>query len=201
MKLQQDRIAKLVLDIKVGDSDAFAKLFGLEFRNIKFFAHQYLNDLAQAEDVAQEAFLSLWTNRETLADDSNLKALLLTIAKNKSLNLLRSQLRFKKDSLEKSEIQLNIKALSNPHIESQIDAMSLEQAIEQARKDLPENIRASFDLSRLDNLTYEEIAKIKGITVKSVEYHISVALKHFREKLAKFTNATVIFFTFFQGIL
>ena len=199
--MQQDKSITLALAVKAGDSDAFAKLFGMEFRNVKFFAHQYLNDMVQAEDVAQETFLSLWTNRATIADDSNLKALLLTIAKNKSLNVLRSQVHFKKDSLEKSEILLNIKALSNAYIESQIDAMSLNEAIERAHNELPEPYRTSFDLSRLENLTYEEIAKTRGITVKSVEYHLAVALKHFREKLARFINVIIISFTFFQGDL
>jgi RNA polymerase sigma-70 factor (ECF subfamily) len=199
--MQQDTAATLVLAIKIGDGNAFAKLFSMEFRNIKFFAYQYLNDLAQAEDVAQETFLSLWMNRATIADNSNLKALLLTIAKNKSLNILRAQLRFKKDPLEKSEAMLNIKALNSNYIESQIDAAALAETIEQTRNMLPQQIRTSFDLSRLENRTYEEIAKIKGVTVKSVEYHIAVALKLFRKKLAQFTNIILSFFIFFQGIL
>ena len=197
--MQQDKHTALVLAIKSGDSDAFTELFSLEFRNIKFFAYQYLNNMEQAEGVAQETFLSLWINRATLADNSNLKALLLTIAKNKSLNVLRSQVNVKKCTLEKSETLLNIKVLSSSYIESQIDATALAEAIEHAREELPEHIRSSFDLSRLENRTYEEIAKIKGITVKSVEYHISVALKHFRKRLAQFASISIILH-FFQGI-
>ena len=176
----------LVLAIKSGNSDAFAELFSREFRNIKFFAYQYLKDWEQAEDIAQETFLALWTHRASITDDSNLKALLLTIAKNRSLNILRVQSRFKKVSIEKSEMLLNIKTLSSSYMESQIDAVSLASVIERAYNDLPEHIRTSFDLSRLENLTYSEIAKAKGITVKSVEYHLAVALKHFREKLDRF---------------
>lgn len=198
---QQSKMSSLVSAIKSGNSDAFAELFRMEFRNIKFFAHQYLNDLAQAEDVAQETFLALWTNRATIADNSNLKALLLTIAKNKSLNVLRSQRHFHKNTIEKSEAQLNIKALSHPYIEEQIDAITLSEAIEQARNSLPEHIRTSFDLSRLENKTYKEIAEIRGITEKSVEYHLAVALKHFREKLARYTMVAISFLFIFQGIL
>jgi RNA polymerase sigma-70 factor (ECF subfamily) len=198
---QQSKMLSLVFAIKNGNSDAFAELFRTEFRNIKFFAHQYLNDLAQAEDIAQETFLSLWTNRTTIADNSNLKALLLTIAKNKSLNVLRSQRHYRKDTIEKSETQLNIKALNHPHIEAQIDATTLSEAIEQARNSLPEHIRTSFDLSRLENKTYNEIAEIKGISVKSVEYHLAVALKHFREKLTQYTMVVLIFYFIFQGVL
>lgn len=191
--MRKDKITALVLAIKSGDGDAFTELFSLEFRNIKFFAYQYLNNMEQAEDVAQETFLSLWINRSTLADNSNLKALLLTIAKNKSLNVLRSQLNVKNVSLEKPEILLNIKVLNSSYIENQIDATTLAEAIERARKELPEHIRSSFDLSRLENRTYEEIAKIKGITVKSVEYRISVALKHFRRRLARFASIGIVF--------
>ena len=184
--------AALVLAIKNGDADAFATLFSREFRNIKFFAHQYLNDWDNAEDVAQETFLALWTHRTALANDSNLKALLLTIAKNKSLNILRSQVRFKKDSLEKSEILLNIRALNNAYLESQIDAKAMTQVIEQAHNELPKHIRTSFDLSRQENLTYGEIAKTKGISLKSVEYQMAVALKHFRDKLTRFAGHLIL---------
>ena len=196
--MEKNKHTALVLAIKSGNGDAFAKLFSLEFRNVKFFAHQYLNNMEQAEDVAQETFLSLWGNRTALTDSSNLKALLLTIAKNKSLNVLRLHVNSKTDSLERPEIMLNIKALSSSYIENQIDATSLSEAIEQASKELPEHVRTSFNLSRLENRTYEEIAKIKGITVKSVEYHISLALKHFRRRLAQFASVAIVFY-FFSG--
>ena len=176
----------MVQALKSDDCDAFAEIFYLEFKNIKFFAHQYLNDLDLAEDVAQESFLALWTHRATLAENSNIKALLLTIAKNKSLNLLRSLAHFQKDSLKKAEILLNMKALDSSHIESQIDASVLAKVITEVHSRLPEHIRATFDLSRLKNKTYKEIATIKGITQKSVEYHIAVALERFRKKLAQF---------------
>lgn len=195
--MQQGKSTTLVVAIKEGNSDAFAELFTREFRNIKFFAYQYLHNLSQSEDVAQDTFLALWLNRESIADDSNLKSLLLTIAKNKALNVLRAHLRFKKDSLEKAEMLLNIKTLNSAYIESQIDAAALAEAIEQTRKNLPEHILASFDLSRSENLTYEEIAKMRGITVKSVEYHIAVALKLFREKLAHFTNMLILILVLF----
>jgi RNA polymerase sigma-70 factor (ECF subfamily) len=187
----------LVLNIKSGNSDAFAELFGKEFRNIKSFAYHYLNNWEQAEDIAQDTFLALWINRESISDNSNLKALLLTIAKNKALNILRVQSRFKKTSLEKNETLLNIRALSSNYMESQIDAIALASIIEQVHRGLPEHIRTSFDLSRVENLTYEEIAKVKGITVKSVEYHLSTALSHFREKLDHLACSHALFLLFF----
>jgi len=113
----------------------------------------------------------------------NVRSYLFIIARNKSLNLLRNKLYAVSDPQEKRLINLHIATLQSDYIESRIDSLELEKLIERTYALLPEKIRKTFIMSRKEGLSYEEIAQKTGITVKSVEYQISVALKVFRRKL------------------
>jgi RNA polymerase sigma-70 factor (ECF subfamily) len=97
--------------------------------------------------------------------------------------LLRNKLYAVSDPQEKRLINLHIATLQSDYIESRIDSLELEKLIERTYALLPEKIRKTFIMSRKEGLSYEEIAQKTGITVKSVEYQISVALKVFRRKL------------------
>ena len=68
--------------------DLFSRFFQENQEKFLTFAYSYLRDKAEAEDVLMESMIALWENRERWEEGSNLHALLLTIIKNKSLNLL-----------------------------------------------------------------------------------------------------------------
>jgi len=77
------------------------------------------------------------------------------------------------------EIAFNYYAISRFDPE-QIDVESLERLVEKAINELPEQCRKAFELSRYNELKYKEIADKMGISVKTVETHISHALKILR---------------------
>ena len=60
---------------------------------------------------------------------------------------------------------------------------------------LPDKVVTTFRLSRIDGLTYKEIAEKMNISVKMVEYYISIALKRFRTGLAHYTSALLLLLT------
>jgi RNA polymerase sigma-70 factor (ECF subfamily) len=85
----------------------------------------------------------------------------------------------------KKEYQANLSALMDESSDAVIQ-FQLEEHISKAFKELPDKISDSFILSRVNGLSYQEIADKKGISVKVVEYHVTQALKLFREKLKEF---------------
>ncbi len=176
----------IVEAIKSGNEKAFSAFLKLEFNNVVFFANQYLRDYHHAEDIAQETFITLWLMREQLDPESNVRAYTFTIAKNKALNLLRQRYFTSTVPIDKQEIQMHILSLESQHVGSRIDALNLEKLMEKVYATLPEKIRDSFVLSRMHGLTYQEIAIKRGITLKTVEYHIGLALKVVRKKLKKY---------------
>lgn len=183
----QDSYNKLISEaIKSGDEKAFETFLSAEFNNISHFVNQYLRDTMLANDIAQESFISLWYNRESINPSLNIRSYIFKIAKNKSLNLLRDRFYNSSDSLEKREIKIIIDSIQSENVEMKIDALDLEELINKVYTNLPKTVRESFILNRKFGLTYEEIAKSKGLTIKAVEYQIGQALKFFRKSLANY---------------
>jgi RNA polymerase sigma-70 factor (ECF subfamily) len=172
--------------IKASDTEAYEVLFRAEFENVKYFIQHYLHDNAEAEDLAQEAFAALWTNRDRIDPQRNIRSFLFTIARNKALNHLSSLRTRLTDPLEKASVNLSIESLGSEAITSRIDAMDMKRIIDLVYEKLPELTRRIFVMNREENMTYEEIAESTGLTVKKVEYNMVKALKQFKSKLSVF---------------
>ena len=172
--------------IKASDTEAYEVLFKAEYENVKFFIQHYLHDTAEAEDLAQETFASLWTNRDRIDPTRNIRSFLFTIARNRALNHLTMLRTRMTDPLEKSAVNLSIESLSSEHMVSRIDALDMKRIIDLVYEKMPELTRKIFVMNRDENMTYEEIAESTGLTVKKVEYNMVKALKQFRNKLSIF---------------
>lgn len=172
--------------IRASDTEAYEVLFKAEYENVKFFIQHYLHDTAEAEDLAQETFAALWTNRDRIDPTRNIRSFLFTIARNRALNHLTMLRTRMTDPLEKSVVNLSIESLSSDHMISRIDALDMKRIIDLVYEKMPELTRKIFVMNRDENMTYEEIAESTGLTVKKVEYNMVKALKQFRNKLSIF---------------
>ena len=174
--------------IKASDTEAYEVLFRAEYENVKYFIRHYVHDGPESEDLAQETFASLWTNRDRIDPQRNIRSFLFTIARNRALNhltMLRPRLT---DPLEKSSVNLAIESLDSEAIISRIDALDMKRIIDMVYEKMPELTRRIFIMNRDENMTYEEIAQSTGLTVKKVEYNMVKALKQFRSKLSVFKS-------------
>lgn len=179
-----ERLKEIALAIKAGSKDVFRSVYRAEYNNLVHFVNAYLHNKQDAEDLVQETMLTIWENREILDPCKNFRSYLYTIARNKSLNYLRDNAKWMKDSpLFDSDNMINSMALSSQSVDDEINVMELQGFIDRVYLSLPEKVVHTFKLSRQDGLTYNEIAEKLGITPKVVEYHISIALKALRHKL------------------
>lgn len=172
--------------IKASDTEAYEVLFRAEYENVKYFIRHYVHDGPESEDLAQETFATLWTNRDRIDPQRNIRSFLFTIARNRALNhltMLRTRLT---DPLEKDSVNLAIESLDSEAIISRIDALDMKRIIDMVYEKMPELTRRIFIMNRDENMTYEEIAASTGLTVKKVEYNMVKALKQFRSKLSIF---------------
>ena len=172
--------------IRASDTEAYEVLFKAEYENVKYFIRHYVHDGAEAEDLAQETFASLWTNRDRIDPMRNIRSFLFTIARNKALNHLSALRTRLTDPLEKEALNLSIESLGSEAIISRIDALDMKRIIDLVYEKMPELTRKIFIMNRDENMTYEEIAESTGLTVKKVEYNMVKALKQFRNKLSIF---------------
>lgn len=178
--------------LKDGDHDAFRAFYVVEFDNVVYFVNKYLNDIATARDIAQDTFSTLWEQRQNIDPSYNVRTYVYMIARNKALNQLRSNTVRHAGSLKGREAVVNYGALADQSVDDKVNALQLRDIIDRIYRLLPENVRDSFILSKQMGLTYEEIARKRGVTIKVVEYEISLALKTFRKKIKKYPFVIMI---------
>lgn len=174
------------MEISAGNlSDDLTRLFQQRRHQYVAFARSYVRDHDVAEDLFMDAMMAVWQSRATLAPDSNLPALLLTALRNKCLNHLERQRRgadVAEALLSQRELDLRIATLrgTNP---AQVFSTEIQAIVEQTLGGLPEQSSRIFRMSRHQGLANKDIAQQTGLSVKSVEFHITKCLKALRVAL------------------
>jgi RNA polymerase sigma-70 factor (ECF subfamily) len=170
---------ELLARIRLGDESAFDALFREYYGPLVGLAESLLRRQAEAEEVVQDVMLELWRRRETLAIDESWRAYLFRAVRNRALNELRHE-RVAELAVPfvRGESSVRATALAG------LVAEELDDAIVRSVAGLSEPVREVFELSRKSGLTYAEIARVLGISVKTVEARMGRALKELRERLA-----------------
>lgn len=178
------------LNLKKGQEQAFDFYFHSYYPKIVGFCVQFLKDEDKSRSVAQEAFIHLWNKKEDLISSAGVKPFLYTSAKSKCLNILRHEAvkqKSKKTILLNFERQLNIDILESFKFDS-ATLSELEIKINHCIECLPEPTKTIFIKKRLENLKNAEIADILNLSIKSIEAHMTKALKYFRIELADYLS-------------
>ncbi len=172
----------LIEKIRQGDKTAFEQLFFEYFYDLRSFALQITESNELAEDIVQEIFYKLWKCRQDWTISSSLKGYLFKAVRNEALN----QLSKKKHQRAKIENFKQESAYYNDVIDNSLsrDDKKLVKKIWDVVAGLSERRQSVFALHRKHGLSYQEIAYILGITRKTVENHMGMALTEIREKLA-----------------
>lgn len=146
------------------------------------FSFSFLKNEEDAYDVVQEVFVKFWEKRSSLNSDSNIEALFFTIAKNTILSIFR-----KRSSEQKYLNYLKQTVDTNSSgTKEQVDYFFLKEQYDKLVPQLPPKRKAIFLLSREKGLSNKEIAKLKGISEKTVEDHITKALAFLRKDFLLF---------------
>jgi RNA polymerase sigma-70 factor, ECF subfamily len=159
--------------IRAGDESAFETLFRACAPGLCLFATRYLGSRSAAEDLVQELFLSLWKKRGELEITGPVDTYLYRAARNRALNQLRhSQVeeRFRTAVLERG-----MEGAISPDVEI-LEMLDVQDAIQ----GLPPRCRLVFTLHHHHGLTYADIARSLGLSIKTVETQMGRALKSLR---------------------
>ena len=186
---------EIVRKIKSGDQSAFESLYRLFYPKLSYFSGQYLPDTEMAHSVVQDVFTELWEKRSTLQSDTNIQAWLFTVTKNKSLKQIgkeRSKQRYT-DYLKTRQLDVNYQSLADFDTDNFVFE-ELQQKVELALAKLSSPVRIVFEKSRFENKKNKEIADELGISIKTVEAHISKALKLLRTELKEYLPLLYILF-------
>jgi len=178
-------LINIINKLKDNDEAAFKAIYNMYFPRLFYFAKEYVSS-EQAEIAVQETFLILWKKRKEITSDININAYLYTVLKRKCLNILRDKKvenkRLTIYSIEEAELQSKINALDSLDTTS-LTMAEIERIIEETMTKLSPQCRNVFYLSRFENTKNTDIADNLGISVKTVEGHITKALKIFKVAL------------------
>ena len=166
---------ELMSGIRNGDGNVLHVVFKMYHSLLCSTVFRIVQDREIAKDIVQDVFIRFWDKHESLPQDLELKAYLRRAAINGALNHLRKIKRIPQGSLEESE-----KLAEPQQIENILYANDLEMALSHTIDRLPPVCRTVFMLSRFDEMSNSEIAGQLEISIKSVEKHITKALKSLR---------------------
>ena len=172
-KLQDSELQQLVKD---GNKPAFEVIFERYWKRLFAYAFNIFNDEKICEDIVQEIFISLW-EKSNDANILNLEAYLLRSVKYKIANHIRD-LKFSPVHLE---ILQNIP--NTVQTDNDLEYEEFEAEIFNEINKLSPKCQQVFMLSRFENYTNPEIAVELNISVRTVEKHISNALKFLKSTI------------------
>ena len=162
-----------------GNQAAYKQLFTTWYEPLCGYAYSILRNMEEAEDVVQKMFCKLWDQRTELNIKTSVKSYLYRAVHNSCLNKIKQA----KTRAEHNERY----AYSTPEVtDATIEYSELQQQIGKALEGLPPKCREVFEMSRMQQLSYAEIAENLGISANTVENHIAKALKLLRGSLKEF---------------
>lgn len=184
---QDDTDQELVRRVQAGDQTAFNLLVLKYQHRVLKLVGRFVNDAAEAEDVAQEAFLKAYRALASFRGDSAFYTWLYRIAINTAKNALVSQRRRPVDfdldlqDPEQYDRQAKLKETDTP--EAVLLTDEIRTVVEEAMEQLPEDLRTAIVLRELEGLSYEEIAEAMDCPVGTVRSRIFRAREAIDKKL------------------
>ncbi len=156
------------------DESAYKHLFYYLFPSLQNFAFSIVKSRQVAEEIASDVLIEVWVRRQKLMEINNLKVYLFTSVKNGAIKKLKQEKKFAQFSLDDLHIEF-IADYCNP--EEALHSSGLEQELVKAVEELPPRCKIIYKLAKEDKLKYAEIAGLLGISIKTIDSQLSIAVK------------------------
>jgi RNA polymerase sigma-70 factor (ECF subfamily) len=182
---RSDRDAHWVESVRRGDSTAFEALFLTYYERLVRFVYGYVKTRSVAEEVVQDVFFNIWSQRERWEVKGAVRTYLYAATRNRALNRLRRgdlEQRWTDGGVDEADVAALVPRIALA--DERVELAELDAAIRQAIDRLPPRCRETFVLSRQHHLSYEQIALVMEISVKTVQEQIARALRSLRASLA-----------------
>jgi len=182
-----------MLRVRAGDGEAFRTLFEKHSRAIVNFAYQFVGSRQRAEEITQDVFLQIYRAAGRYEPHAKFSTWLYRIATNACLNeVRRPEHRHPRRPLEhavEDERQRAEIAFPDPTAisgDSALAGRQLEAKIQVVLADLPPNQRAALLMSRVEGMSYQEVAEALDTTESAVKSLVFRATATMRKELAEF---------------
>ncbi len=168
-----------------------SRLFEHYSKALFYYALKFVDDEA-AKDIVQDVFLRLWEDRH-LHISKSLEGLLFTMVRNKCLQQIEKQ-KIRSNYQQSSALRLKEDEILFYSTEvSSLIEHELQGQLEKAVESLPDKCREVFIRSRYHEKMNKEVAAELGISIKTVEKHLSTAMKRLRIALKDYLPLLLLF--------
>ena len=182
----------LMTKVARGDHAAFEELVQRHRHAVVGTVAKMLANHSEAEDIAQQVFLRLWKSAGRYKPTAKFTTFLFTITRNLVFNETRRKSRRGEQSLEEQaddwHQQFQEKGRTQP--DAQMLQSELREAVNRAIASLPRKQRMAVVLRRYENMPYEDIADVLGISVSAVKSQLFRARTSLRQVLGQFLEST-----------
>lgn len=163
--------------LKEGNIEAYEHIYNRYWSRLYAYAYNRLKDKAAAEEIIQEVFFSLWMKHATLDLTHSLSAYLFTAVKYQLFNYIRTSQVRQHYARHFSQF---LESTADSSGEEDIEAKDLKAAMDKEVEKLPEKCRQIFRMSRQEHRSIHDIAATLNISHKTVENHLTKALRQLR---------------------
>ena len=187
MGIKEKTDTELAILLTLNDEAAFSELYVRYKDKLYYFCLHLLKSKEEANDIVQEIFIRIWESRNFINPDLSFSSFLYTMARNRILNYFRDI-----DIDEKvKEILATQKVTEEEAIDPKIIYTEYQVILQNAISQLPPQRRKIFNMSRIESMSHKEIAAELGISVNTVQEHISEALKFIKAYFSKHADMSI----------
>lgn len=179
--------------LEIDDKSGLKRIYEQYWEQLYLSAYSILRDSDPCKDIVQDVLLQLWIRRKDVKIDS-LKSYLFTAVRYKVLTYIKSA-NNRKVFIEPGELE---RLAGFDLMKDRLDEQDAEKLLEQGIALLPERCQQIFLLSRKEHLSNKEIANKLGISVKTVESQMTIALKRLRVVMGEVLFLACICSSFFK---
>jgi RNA polymerase sigma-70 factor, ECF subfamily len=170
------------------DALDFETIFRTYYDALVALAEWYVGSTETAEEIVDDVFVALWTQREQRVAPNAVRGYLFTATRNRALNAARD--RRNRARLLKSTP--DVLPLAPREADAAVRERDLAVATQRAVAALPPRARTILTLHRQAGLSFTEIAELLKLSPRTVEGHLATALRHLRRRLASFLSVLMV---------
>lgn len=185
-----DNEPQLIFSLKNGSYKAFERIYQLYAKRLFAYCMQFTKSQEESEEIVQDVFMRLWTNRTKIRQENTLRSLLFIMTKHYLINAFRTKINqpeFEEYVHYRNELSVDE---TSQHLEYEEFIANFHAIL----KTLPETQQKVITLSKIEQLTNKEIAEKLSLSEQTVKNQLSLGLKFLKEKLENIGISLMLLF-------
>lgn len=184
----------LIIRLKRGDKAAFEEIYRLYSRRLYLKVFKMVKDKDVTDEIIQELFIKLWEHHQSINEEKSFQSYLYVIAQNQVYDY------FRKLASDNKLMQSLMTGIYSQHLQvSNVDVLvenkEIAGLIKIAIDQLSPQRKMAFTLCKIEGRSYKEVSEIMGVSIATINSHITQSMQHIRAYMLKHRNIHILAIT------